>query len=250
MGGLAGIQAAINKGRGAAGIATGQRYSVYRLNNQSTGSLVQPSNLVIGNFPASMKRYSLHEDIETNYFIKVPTFRGLCDASQLQIGDVLVEQGFGSDGGAFTFAYNRQLRAFVFVQTPIPATLTRSEPNPLHVDKGRVPYSGMNKGTEQTLALINGNYSFKPSGVYPPAAVYLGLVALASRGEQPRPALKLPTDVPRQSWDVYCHLLPGTVLIESDIVNAANGDRYYIRTSYLQYVGLHGIMLSCEKLRV
>lgn len=248
MAGLPGIQAAIDKGRGAAAAKTGQTYNVYRLTGTSTGQQVQPSNLVYTNFKASFKRISSLEDTEANMIIKVPIFRGLCDMSKLQIGDVLVENGFRGDGSAFTVAYERPLRQYVFMHTPLPVTITRPENNPNKVDSGIVPYSGMMKRFEMNLVLNNGMYSFASTGT--PAAVYIGLQAHESRGDLPSPNLRLATDVKRQRWDVYTPVLLGVQLMEMDIVNAANGDRYYIQTPFSQTIGLQGWQLITEKLRV
>jgi hypothetical protein len=258
MAGLAGVQVAIDKGRGAAAAKIGQSYSVYRLNSSSTGQLAQPSNLVYSDFRMSPMRWTNHEDTEVNMIVKVPYFRGFFQGAQLQLGDLLVENPksatngatIRSDQGAFTFAYSRPLRQFIFVATPLPITLTRSEDNPAALTSGRAPYMGMNKGTEQTLALINGQYSFKTAGLYPQAVIYVGLQGNARGGEVPRPDLRLPTEVKRQEWFAYHWELPGCQLVESDIINAANGDRYYIRFPFVQYVGFQGWQHICEKLRV
>jgi len=244
------IQPKINKGFGKVGSILGQTFNVYRLNAKSTGSLAQPSNLIAQNIKMVVRTWTSHLDREAHYIIAVPLFKGSFDPTRFRIGDLFVEDATQryTDGTAFTYAYFRPLRTFLLVHTPIPATITRSEPNPAKLTTGLVPYQGMNKSREQILVLNNGNFSWAASGF--PASVYLGLQSTNKQGELPRPDLRLPTDVPRQSWHVYTPLLPGVQLMESDIVNAANGDRYFISVPFVQSVGLQGWQLVCQKLRV
>ena len=248
------IQSKINKGLQKVGSITGQTYLVYRLNPKSTGSLVQPSNL-IGTYKASFHRTHSRKNIEANVITKVPMFEAYVDPSQLKVGDLFVESANQKyqDGSAFTLAYFRPLRynesqSIIFFQTAIPATLTRSEPNPAHVVSGAAPYQAMNKSKEQVLVLNNGAYSWSSNGM--PTAVYLGLSATSSQGSMPRPELRLPTDVPRQTWDIYFPLLPGVQIFERDIVNAANGDRYAVSIPFVAYVGLQGWQIVAQKIRV
>ena len=109
----------------------------------------------------------------------------------------------------------------------------------------------MSKGLEQVLILKNGYYSWGLyGGTQPPAVIPMSIQATAGKGELPRPDLRLPTDVKRQTWDVYFAMLPGYIPTESHIVTGANGDRYFMQTPTFNSVGFVGTQAVCEKLRV
>ena len=260
MAGLGGVFNAINKANALAASKVGQYFDVYRLiPGVSSGSLVQSGNKVISGFRAIVGREEKKLETEANIIIKVPRFILTCDATNLLIGDVLVERGDSFradenkpyDGNMWTFAYIRPLKRYVFVQTPVNGQISRARNNPNATDSGLVAYGAMSKGLEQVLILQNGSYQWAPYGsASTPAVIPMGIIATSSRGELPEAKLRLPTDVARQSWDVYCSLLPGYIPMESHIVTGANGDRYYIRTPFMQQIGFQGLQLNCEKLRV
>ena len=54
----------------------------------------------------------------------------------------------------------------------------------------------------------------------------------------------------RQTWHVYAPLLPGITLVESHVFTGQNCDRYYVRTPFVQMIGLQGWQIITEKLRV
>ena len=257
---LAQIQAAIDKGRGKAATVLGQTFNVYRLNSYSTGSIIQPSNLVIPGFRAYVKHDSKRIEIESNVIVKaVPRFSFTCDSTNIQLGDVFVERADSFrhevstpyDGNIFTFAYFRPIRRYVMVSTPISGQISRARNNPNSVDSGQVPWGAMSKSLEQVLILRNGYYSWEAyGGSQSPAVIPMAIQATAGKGELPEPKLRLPTDVKRQTWDIYCGLLPGYIPTESHIVTGANGDRYYIQTPAFNAVGFVGVQAICEKLRV
>jgi len=250
------IQAKIDYGRGRAAEFIGQSYDVYRLNASSTGSLIQMSNRVFSYFKMQIKRDESKENTESNVIIKVPRFRAICNGGLLQIGDVLVERGSLTrpdetkpySGNMFTFAYFRPIRRYIMMQTPISGQISRANNDPASTNSGRVAYGTMAKPLEQVLTLVNGLYAWSSTGA--PAGIPIGLIATSKAGSLPPPDRRLPTDVPRQSWDVYCPALPGVALVESHIITAANGDRYFVRTPFIQYIGLQGWQMNCEKLRV
>lgn len=249
---IAQIDAAIQVGRGAAASVLGQAYLVYRLNAHSTGQLEQASNQVTfpgGKtlFPAYMERTATLSDIETNWMGNLPLFKGTCNALNLQVGDLLVETGYGADGGAFTFAFRRPATSdAIFIQTPLPSMFSRSENNPTKIDGGRVPYGGMIKPYELFLTLTNGVYTWSETGT--PAAVRIGLQSENKKGSQAPPPIRLPTDVQRQYWNVYAPNLPGVEFAENDLVTGGSGDRYAVRLPQFQFVGLQGVQLLCERL--
>lgn len=259
MGGLAGTQAIMDAGRRLAANKVGQTFDVYRLNATSTGSLVQPSNLVISGYRAFIGREEKQIETEANVIVKVPRFVFTSDSSVLQLGDVLVERGDAFraeenkpyDGNMFTFAYFRPLKRLVMFQTPIYGQLSRARNNPNGIDSGLVAYGAMSKPLEQYLTLNNGFYSWAPYGSsLTPTVIPMGIIALRSKGELPPPPDRLPTDVKRQTWDVVHFLLPGVTIVESYIYTGASGDRYFVQTPFVGYVGLVAQQNVAEKLRV
>jgi len=257
---VATIQAKIDKGRGKAGTILGQTFDVYRLNPKSTGSIIQASNLVISGYKAYVKHDTHRLETESNVIVKaVPRFIFTSDSRQIQLGDVFVERTDAfrhelpslTDGNIFTFAYFRPIRRLGFVSTPISGQVSRAKNNPNSIDSGLVPYGGMSKGLEQVLILKNGYYSWGLyGGTQPPAVIPMSIQATSGKGELPRPNLRLPTDVKRQTWDVYFAMLPGYIPTESHIVTGANGDRYFMQTPTFNSVGFVGVQSVCEKLRV
>ena len=142
------IQSKIDKGRGKAGTILGQTFDVYRLNAKSTGSIIQPSNLVISGYKAYVKHDARRLETESNIIVKaVPRFIFTGDSSRIQLGDVFVERTdpfrtelpTPTDGNIFTFAYIRPIRRLGFVSTPISGQVSRAKNNPSGIDSGRYP---------------------------------------------------------------------------------------------------------------
>lgn len=250
LGTLPELDAVVQLGRGVEAAILGQTYSVYRLNPSSSGQLVQPSNLVLTGYPAIFQRITVPKDIEANWMIKVPIYKATCDATFLQFGDLLLEEGFGSDGGAFTYVWRRPAGLEldnIFIGTPVPSQITRPDNNPARINVGEVAYEGEMKEYELPLVLESGSFFFSTDPEAIPTTIYAAIYQHERGGEYRTPAERLPEDVKRQPWHVFCYLLKGTELVENDIVTGANGDRYRIVKPFWQPTNLRGYQLGCDR---
>lgn len=242
------IDRAIQQARGAAASVLGQTYDVYRLTNQ-TGQVVQGTPLYT-NFPAR-KLDPMRKSVENTVF-DIQVYPFTCDNTYLQIGDILVENGYGSDAGMYVYAQGRPTDPNFFVRVEQSATVTRpTTPASLAPLNPNAPtqiksYVGVTKTTEQSLILTNGHYSFSTSGVS--AMVPFGLQPLNKMREMP--PSKLPTDTKREQFLGFLPLL-GIIIEENDVISSgAAGDRYRIEQNYISEFGLKGQILILQKLTV
>jgi hypothetical protein len=248
------IDAAIQAGRGAAASVLGQTYDVYRLLNTSNNTIVTGTPYLT-NYVARIRRKD-GTPIENEKF-KLLTFSAICDNRNLDIGDVLVENGYRTDDGTYCIAEMRPTRETILVRTESMATITR--PNPHAGQAGQMPISGFtwidsgrwggtDKANELILTLTNGTYSFQQTGTY--ASVPVGLQPWTRIRNKDKGMAEMPTQAQDTEWFIYVPLLPGMVFVENDIINYQNGDRYMVIQPYVSTVGLQGWILVVAKMAV
>lgn len=250
---IAYIDGKVQRGRGKASNVLGQTYTVQRLSAAVNGSITNASPLYTG-FPASVAKASKMK-IENQTF-DLQVFTATCDNRNLQIGDLLTETGYGSDGGAFTLAQKRPLRETILVRTESSITITRPKPaggqasqQPLQGSTIAPGYLGVNKAGEWPLTLANGMYAFEPTGS--PAVVPCGLQPLnrVRDGAKGDAAGRLPTALYREHFLAYLPLLPGETLNELDRLNFGNSDRYEVALFFTSAQrGFSGYICIVEKL--
>jgi hypothetical protein len=247
---LAQINQAIQKGRGAAASVLGQTYDVYRLGSQS-GQIVSGTPLYM-NYPATLTHWKNLKDIENQVFDAL-TFAATCDNTFLEVGDVFVGTGYGSDGAMYVVGDMRPLKHTILIRCEQSATITRptTAASNATLNTGKPTqiksYVGVTKTTEQSLILTNGSYSFSATGSS--AMVPFGLQPLNKLREMPES--KLPTDTKRESFVGFLPLLPGVILEENDVISSgASGDRFRIEQNYIAEHGLQGQVLLLQKLTV
>jgi hypothetical protein len=241
-----GIQAQIDLARGIAASVIGQLYDVYRLNPKSTGAIVSPSNLVIGNFPVKMTRntQSLADEQAKIYEL---VYQGLCDVSRLRIGDILVEKGFRSDPGKFILAQERPLKPYMFVRVEINGAVTRQSAISAEPLLGLGPYQATTKAYESVAQLRNGMFAYVQGGS--PAQIPIGIQIDRRMGQTPR-GFKLPTVNKLEEVSAYVPLLPGLQIQPTDMLADANGNRYLVHAVQIYTAGLVGYLIKAQKLLI
>lgn len=253
LGVLETIDHAVQQGRGVVGAIEGQTYTVYRLTASTNVSMISGTP-AIASFPAKIARTRKSWAIE-NATDQLLVYEFVCDKTPLQLGDALVESGYGSDGGMYIFAEARPLLPNLFVRTESAVTVTR--PAPIGGQASQQPasgavaqignYGGTPKSSELILTLSSGLYSFESSGTY--ASVPCGM--------QPRSRVRglhkieFPTQVPQTEFANYLPLLPGVAILENDLINYENGDRYQVvQTFSTGDTGLQGWLCITYKVSV
>lgn len=250
---VAQIDAAIQAGRGAAASVLGQTYTQYRLSSTSSGSITSGSPIAT-NYPARIERITERKKIENQTF-DLLVYEAMCDNRTLEIGDLLVETGYGSDGGQFWVAQKRPTRETLWVRAESNCNITRPKgtagnaeqqptSGPVLVDG----WGGVEKDTEQVLALQNGLYYFTSTAGVTKAVIPAALQPLNRITDARDP--DLPTTLYREKFLVYVPLLPGCVLNELDRLSFGNmSDAYEIALMYTsEQTGLSGWILIVEKL--
>lgn len=245
------IDQAIQAGRGAAASVLGQTYTQYRLG--STSGSITSGAPVATNFPARIGK-AQKKAVENQSF-DLLIFEAICDNRTLDIGDLLVETGYGSDGGQFWVAQKRPTRETLWVRAESNCNVTRPMPTagaaseqpasgPELVDG----YAGLQKDTEQILTLQNGLYSFTSAQGATKAVIPAGLQPLNRIKDARDPGI--PTALYREHFLIYLPLLPGAILNELDRISFSNmGDAYEIALMFTtEQTGLSGWILVAEKL--
>lgn len=240
------VNAKIQKLNGKAARRIGQHYNVYRLSNTSNGSVLNSGNRILTNFPIRMV-LNMEGWIVEQTKIYDMVFEGLCDARNLQIGDICVEMD--GDGAMFAVADLRPMNPNVFIRVEQSGALSRpfgALPNGATQmpSLGRVGFFGAGKSSEQICVLINGYYSLALSGN--PATIPLGVQPYKRLGMMPDP--KVPTSTHRNEVFAYVPNLPGVQIQPGDVISASNGDRYQVHTVTPYTEGLQGYQLICESL--
>ncbi len=240
-----------------AGIAAGCRtigdiWSVYRINDASTGQVIQDSNLVkSGKFARIM--FATPKTMIDSVPLDMLMYSGFCDTRDLVIGDVLVWNGptnidNNADGRIYTLTDVRPLVAPLFVRTEIISYISRPHPilqghEPLLGDGG---YIGTNKFQEAICSLTDGLYSFSNESNVVAAAIPIGLHQHRRVGD--RQHLKYPTATPRATYYGFIPLLAGVSIQPGDIISDATGGRFEIMNTATFETGLQGTEVICESL--
>lgn len=249
----------INQQQGVAAGIDGQTYVVQRLTPTTNQSVSMNPPAIRGPYFMRPGRSTTKKLFE-NVFFDLLMYVGICDTTEgLELGDVLTQYGYKSDGSIFTFVQNRPTREKIFVRTESLSPITR--PYPIAGRAADQPSSGnvfvegwggVNKSTEQVLTLTDGLYTFDDT-VAPPASVYCGFQMLARVKDTSKSAAagKMPTALYREQAAIYIPNLPGVVVQELDRVDFGGGDRFEIMEFHnTGEVGLQGFWCLGEKLGV
>lgn len=246
------IDEIVQVGRGVAASVLGQTYDVYRLTSSTNNSIISGSPHISG-FPARIRKLVDRKALE-NAIFELEAFEFTCDNTTLDLGDVLVETGYESDGGQYVFAQRRPTRENVFIRCERNVSLSRPTPKggsaaqqPVSGSVVASGYIGITKANEEILTLANGNYAFAATGTL--ATVPFGLQPQNRVRSMHKP--DLPTQVPDVQFVGYLPLMPGVQILENDIINSDSGDRYVVVQVYQSdTVGLQGYILMLHKMAV
>jgi hypothetical protein len=240
------IDAAIQAGRGAAASVLGETHDVRRMSPTTNGS-ISSNAPVISAFQAYVPKKAKKMDVENDLF-SLNAYEAKCDNTQLQIGDVLTQTGYKSDGRVYTYAQQRPAGKSIFVRTEWNCFISR--PHPGAGNPEQQPTSGavfieergaISKLSEQVLVLQNGTYSFEDAGASP-AGIYVGMQQL-NRIRDGK-GLGTPTDLPDEHFLFYVPYLPGEQIERKDRINLGNSDRYEVLSVYSSdAVGLVGSII-------
>lgn len=241
-----GVQQQIDLARGIAASIIGQLYDVYRLNAKSSGAIVSPGNLVVGNFPVKMTRNTQSLAFEQAKIYEL-VYVGLCDVGKLHLGDVLVEKGFRSDRGMFVLAQERPLKPYMFVRVEINGAVTRQSAISAEPRLGLGPHQATTKAYESVAQLHNGMFAYVQGGT--PAQVPIGIQIDRRMGQFPR-GFKLPTMNKLEEVSAYVPLLPGLQIQPTDMLADANGNRYLVHAIQVYTTGLEGYLIKAQKLLI
>lgn len=254
---LPGIDNDIQDARGDAAGVLGQTYDLYRLTGTTNNGIISGTPLY-SQYQASIRKTNDRKALENTVF-EIQVFEALCDNRSLSLGDILVENPayYGGSGSAYAVAQKRPRRETILVRCESNVSITR--PNPQGGQAGQQPasgnvfmspdtqYGGIWKQTESLLTLSGGLYSFAATGQL--ASVPFGLQPQNRARSAHKP--DFPTQVPETRFVGYLPLLPGVQIVENDIVNMSNSDRYMVIQPFqTASTGLNGWVLLLTKMAV
>ncbi len=249
----------IQLGLNDVGSEVGQPFSVYRLSDDTNVGVLS-GDPIYTNFPANIRRYTLKAAIEnTTFELLAYVMNG--NRLPLELQDLLVTEGYGSDGGVFCVAQMRPMAETILMAVPFNCTISAISPTAGAASQqpssgtiaqtSDVGWSGVWKTNEKILTLVDGEYAFVPASEDPtPAQVQIGLQPNARIRDGN--ALGVPTEQYRAPFVIYCPNLPGIFLEEVKVrfnVGTGVSDRYEVTKAFSSNdAGLTGIICMVEKL--
>ena len=258
------LSSAIYQGLSAAAGVLGKTFSCYRLNSSSTGAIIATGSRIYSAFPLMLERTTSKLMLENTIF-DLLAFAGKGDGTKLLAGDILVDNGFSGDGGAYAVAQIRYQKPYRIVLIRVDnKTCSLKRPHPSAGSAEDQPtsgaiarlsntapndYSGIDPQNRFALTLDAGLYQMIQQGSGTRASLPVGLQPLNKVQDGHKPIL--PTQLPRTKFVAYIPPTPGYIPSESDIIKAANQDTYEIKQIYSsEPVGLVGTIAIVEKLAV
>ena len=231
----------------------GQTYALYRMNTNTTGSIISGKSLLNRSFGMYFEKAS-KKNIENATF-DIQVFEAIANANHLKVGDILVENGPGSDNGKYCVAQVRYRKPFRTMLVRVESSSAIERPHP---DTGAAEnqptsgmvydptkYAGIRPGGRYELTLDNGNYLMLPQGSGTLASIPVGIQPTNRISGDHKP--NLPTEIPNTRFWIY--VPPGFVPQELDLVKGVNQDTYSIQMIYTSDgVGLAGTICLAGKL--
>jgi hypothetical protein len=259
LGTMPGIDQDIQAGLGDLAAEIGQTYDVYRLSNATNVGVLSGSP-IYANFPVNVRRYPVKAAIEGTLF-EILLYVANCDRRPLDEMDILVTQGYLSDGGVFCVVQMRPMAETLLVGCPFNATITSVNTDAgaasQQPSSGNIPilassaWSGTYKENETVLTLNDGEYAFStPGSSVTPAQIQVGIQPTARIRDGND--LGVPTEQPRAPFVAFIPRTPGVFLEETKtIINVGNAssDRYQIKKYFTtDQTALAGQYAMVEKL--
>ena len=243
-------------GRGTAARIIGQSYSVYRMNPNTSGSVISPNSLVYPTFSMYFKNHQRASKVHVeNTVFDLMIFEGMCDGTKLQVGDFLVENGYESDAGVYCVGQLRPMSQNILVRVESPSTLEKPHPDAGASEdqptSGFVyvqgKYGGVRPAGRFELTLQGGLYSMQAQGEGILASVPIGLQPINRVSDSHKPPI--PMTFPRTKFLCYIPPLPGYIINELDVVKMSQADSYQVSMMYSSAdCGLQGFICTLEKI--
>lgn len=246
------VQGRIDFGRGQAADRLGQPGSIFRLNESSTGNLIDPSNQIYQNYPVYRK--VLHSDpgLEATTMMETLFYDLIADLTPLLTGDIWIQTdpyyGKGAtladfyttqfDGiciashGPAKKAFGARLDRFITAFRP------SQEPDPDN-------YYNTTLLGAQPLVLNNGSYSLGQIGDTP-TSIPVGFMVRSRMFGKPQFSPGIPGVTRFNEWYVYVPPLPGFYFRQGDRIVSYEGTRFVVINPWHQEAGFVGSMFSLE----
>jgi hypothetical protein len=253
MGSLVRINRAIQRGRGKLAEKIGQTYNVYRLTKKTNRAIVS-GEPTIANFFGRLRRITDKKAIE-NAPLELVIAEFKCNNLTLELGDLLVETGYESDGATWCFVQGRPTRESLFVRVElaakiyrprigniIPAGTAAASPGAPFVSP---TFASSDLSTRDPLTLVNGVYAFSQTPTDTPATVPVG-IQLTARAGGTRGANSLPGSSATARFVGYVPPL-GVALNQDDVIYIDDDHSYIVNLALTETVGLIGTVCILEE---
>jgi hypothetical protein len=246
----------VQLGNGIAADIYGQTYDVYRITPKTSGSQIAGAP-VIRALTMSLERTTSKRILESSLFDLI-SYIGTVDNRRLALGDLCVENGYESPGGAYCFAQRRPfVGESIFVRCESPSAIERPYPTAGGVEEqptsgwtAPADYAAETMEGRMRLVLVNGLYEFVAASdplAITPASVPIGLAPEKRVRDGHKPAL--PTTLPRTFFQCYIPPLPGVQIVEHDVIKTLNADQFEVQEIFnTEPVGLVGTFALIEKI--
>jgi hypothetical protein len=192
-------------------------------------------------------------DIENETF-NLLVLEATCDGTKLLVGDVLVENGYQSDGGMYCVIQQRPMKANMLVRVESPSAI--QEPKPVAGSEDTQPttgvvwrtgYGGPTVGVRYNLTLDRGMYQMLPFGQGTLASIPVGFQPLNKARDAKKDGI--PTSFAHTMYTAYIPPTPGYTPGERDVIKAANAESYSIMQVYSSYpTGTVGSIAIVERM--
>jgi hypothetical protein len=254
-----GIQLRIDYAKGKAGSVLGPPCDVYRCGATAAVNYLDDANLILAGVFAARRMNTKTSDIEAP---KMGTlfYALLVDATNLEVGDVFVEQDpyYGQGGTEVDFssdqfegyclAYHAPFKRTIAARIDRTATIYRPSETPVTGGAGAYWKPTLAAGGMAPVVLDDGEWSLGEVGATA-AQIPIGMQST------PRPRSDIFKSVPGTTmeslWFVYVPPLDGFTPQEGDRIvtdgNLTDGSRYVVQHPYMQQAGLVGSQLVCTR---
>jgi hypothetical protein len=245
------VYGALGTAAGIIGPGSGVAYNVYRVNGNTSTSIISPNSLVIPRFNMYMQR-TTNKVVLENAVFDLMCFEAKCDGTKLEPGDILEEIGPNAQEGAYycvAAIRNRLPYRTILIRVENTSSLERMKPGAGAISQQ--PTSGsVSVLTTQGIGAttVEGRLHLTlDGGLYQMLAIGDGSLASLPVGMQPLGRIKegtklgLPTEYATPSFLLYVPPAPGFQVANLDIIKGSSSDTYMVqRTYYSGNVGMVG----------
>lgn len=247
-------------GLGVASESVGSPYSVYRITSTTNGNVIDPSNLILTNYPVERSMLKVGKPGFEGGKTPVYYHDMLADVSILQVGDILVSTDMDYGVGSTQVTYPTDMfNGMCYVErlaleNPIGARLDRQVQilrPALGPDSNN--YWDQSLSAAYPVQIINGIAQLGAAGDTP-ALIPAGFMPISrTKGMQ---VMQVPDMAPRTQWSCYIPPLPvgdtapnpaNLLIREGDMILTQEGDFYKVQNPYRQDTGIVGYTMIIER---